>query len=132
MGKLLQFVVLVICWCVLDHSKQSRCSIINTWLAVVLYYYTLRNILCMPAAHVCVKTCVFNCNKRAYREARVYRMVLNRLMWSWTISHGDCLDGLITDTITYLELDCCTGTVLGRLGMVITSYSSGTSDCLLE
>ena len=57
--------------------------------AVLLY--TLRNILRMPAVHVCVKTCVFNCNKRAYREARVYRMVLNRLMWSWTISHGACL-----------------------------------------
>ena len=45
------------------------------------------------------------------------------------MSHGDCLDGLITGTITYLELDCCTGTVLGCLGMVTTSYSLGSGDC---
>ena len=64
----------------------------------------------MPALHVCVKTCVFNSNKR------------DVLRTSWAVSHGACLAGLITGISYYLEPDCCTRTVLGKLGMVIPSH----------
>ena len=50
-------------------------------------------------------------------------------MWSWTVSHSACLAGLITGISYYLEPDCCTRTVLGKLGMVIPSCWLGTIDC---